>query len=149
LPVPSISLGAQVTTNVESTAIVWGLSLPLPFLDRNQGPIAKASAEAASRSLSLEADLLEAQAAVECARSVLLRRREALASLEGQSEKSMPQLRKMAEDAYRGGRTGILDLLDAFRAQKELRLRTLEQRENVKVAEAALIAAAALDVSSL
>ncbi len=148
-PVPSIALGAQVTHNADSVSAVWGLSVPLPFLDRNQGPIARASAEVESQAMAVEAESAEAHAEVERARGVLLKRREALASLEQQVVDRLPALRKMAEDAYREGRTGILELLDAFRSARELRVQDLQQRESAKLAEAVVISASGLDAPAL
>lgn len=144
-PVPAIALGGVVTQNAGSAAVTWGLSVPLPVLDRNQGPIARASAEVEAQALGLEAEGDEAHAEIDRAARVLVMRREALGKLEREVTLRLPQLRRMAEDAYREGRTGILELLDAFRAMKELQVRHLLQLESAKLAEVGVIAAAGLD----
>src|SRR5262249_30142946 len=120
-------------------------SLPLPLFDHNQGAVAHATAEIEAANLELAAALGEARAEVQRASRVLTKRREALATLEKEVVERMPALRTMAEDAYREGSSSILELLDAFRSLKELKLHHLEALENVAQAEAELISAAALD----
>ena len=139
LPVPAISIGAVVTRDAESVAAMWGLSMPLPIFDRNQGPIAHASAAVQVNALRGEAETAEARAELDRTLAVYVERRAAVASLE-----RMPALRQRAEDAYREGRSSILELLDALRSLKELRLLQLQQRESAKKAEAELMAAAGL-----
>jgi cobalt-zinc-cadmium efflux system outer membrane protein len=51
----------------------------------------------------------------------------------------------MAEDAYREGRDGIRELLDASRSFKDIHLLHVRQLEMTKRAEEDVIAAAGLD----
>jgi cobalt-zinc-cadmium efflux system outer membrane protein len=53
----------------------------------------------------------------------------------------------MAEDAYREGKGGILELLDASRSLKDIQILHVRQLEMTKLAEEDLISAAALDVA--
>jgi len=57
----------------------------------------------------------------------------------------MPTLRRMAEDAYREGRSDILELLDATRSLKDLQMARVKQLEMTRLAEEDVIAAAGLD----
>jgi len=58
-------------------------------------------------------------------------------------------LRRMAEDAYREGRDGILELLDASRSLKDIQLLHVKQLEMTKLAEEDLRAAAGLDAAQI
>jgi len=146
LPVPAVSGGAQTTRDVTGTSAFFGLSVPLPFFDKNQGPIAKASAQLAAADLDLQASLAEVRAEIENAALVLTKRRDAWRAFEGTVSDRLPLLRRMSEDAYREGSADILELLDASRSLKDFQLARVQQLEAVKLAEETLISAAALDV---
>ena len=72
---------------------------------------------------------------------VLAGRRAALASFESNVAGELPELRQMAEDAYRSGQGGIIDLIDAVRSRSDLRLERIELLHEVMAAEAAALAA--------
>jgi cobalt-zinc-cadmium efflux system outer membrane protein len=146
LPIPALAAGAVVTDDVYSTSVYFGLSLPLPLFDRNQGAVARAAAEANADTLALEAEEAEARAEIERAAAVLRERRATLKTLEADVAQRVPELRRMAEDAYREGSGGILELLDAFGSLKDIRLRELQQQEAARLAEDEVIAAAGLDL---
>jgi cobalt-zinc-cadmium efflux system outer membrane protein len=145
LPIPAVSGGAQITNDVAGTSAFFGFSTPLPFFDRNQGPIAKANAQFEADQRAIEAELAESRAEIERAANVLVKRREALTRLEAQVVQRTPLLRQMAEDAYREGSADILELLDAMRSLKDIQLTHVQQLESTKLAEEAVISAAALD----
>jgi cobalt-zinc-cadmium efflux system outer membrane protein len=145
LPVPVLSGGAQLTQDVTGTSAVFGLSLPLPVFDKNQGAIAKAEAQLDADGLALTAELEEAHAEVDRAAKLLRARREALIRLEGGVVQRVPILRQMAEDAYREGSGDILDLLDAMRSQRTIQLSHVQQLESVKLAEETVRAVTGLD----
>jgi cobalt-zinc-cadmium efflux system outer membrane protein len=145
LPVPAVSGGTQLTTDVTGQSAFFGFSMPLPFFDRNQGAIAKANAQVDADQRALEAELAEARADVERVANVLVKRREALTRLESQVVQRTPMLRQMAEDAYREGSADILELLDAMRSLKDIQLTHVPQLESTKLAEEAVVSAAGLD----
>ena len=147
LPVPELSGGALTTREVTGTSAFLGLSLPLPLFDRNRGAIVRATAEIDAASLEMNAEVAEARAEIERTRTVLVSQRKTLDMLEGEVVRKLPDLRRMAEDAYREGRGGILELLDASRSLKELQLLHVRQLEMTKLAEEAVISAAGLDIS--
>ncbi|MDX2169905.1 MAG: TolC family protein [Deltaproteobacteria bacterium] len=149
LPIPALAAGALVTNDVYSTSAYFGLSLPLPLFDRNQGAVARATAEANAETLALQAEEAEARAEIERAAAVLRERRATLATLESDVAQRVPELRRMAEDAYREGSGGILELLDAFGSLKDIRLRELQQQEAARLAEDEVIAAAGLDLPDM
>jgi cobalt-zinc-cadmium efflux system outer membrane protein len=145
LPVPALALGTLLTQNDDSASLFFGFSFPLPVFDRGQGAIARATAEIQAGELAVEAELAESRAELERAQAVYVRHRETLQTIEQQMVERIPTLRRMAEESYRGGTAGILELLDSFQSVKEIRLTHLDQREAVKLAEAELIAAAGLE----
>jgi cobalt-zinc-cadmium efflux system outer membrane protein len=146
LPVPALSAGTQMTQNVNGTSVFFGLSLPLPLFDRNQGGIAKATAQIRADDLALEAELAEARADIERATVVWTKRRAALSELETRVVQRVPQLRRMSEDAYREGGADILELLDAMRSVKDIEIAHVQQLESAKLAEETVVAAAGLDL---
>jgi cobalt-zinc-cadmium efflux system outer membrane protein len=148
LPVPAISGGVQTTRDVTGTSALFGVSVPLPFFDRNQGAIAKATAQVTAADLELEAAQAEVRAQIENSAVVLAKRKEALHTFEGAVTDRVPALRRMAEDAYREGSADILELLDANRSLRDLQVEHVQQIEAVKLAEEALISAASLDVAA-
>lgn len=145
LPVPSLSGGALKTNDVAGTSAVFGFSFPLPLFDRNRGAIARAAADVDAESRALDAEIAEAHAEIERTRATFAARRQTLASMEHDLVDRIPTLRRMAEDAYREGRDGILELLDASRSMKEIQLLHVKQLELSKLAEEAVVAAAGLD----
>jgi outer membrane protein, heavy metal efflux system len=145
LPVPAFSAGTQVTHEVTGTSTFFGFSMPLPLFDRNQGAIAKATAQVRAQDLALEAELAESRADIERATIVLAKRRQALTELETQVVQRVPTLRRMSEDAYREGGADILELLDALRSVKDIEIVHVQQLESAKLAEEVVVAAAGLD----
>jgi cobalt-zinc-cadmium efflux system outer membrane protein len=148
LPVPAVSGGAQLTHDVTGTSALFGLSIPLPFFDRNQGAIAKATAQVNAADLELQAAQAEVRAQIENSALVLAKRKDALRIFEGAVSDRVPVLRRMAEDAYKEGSADILELLDANRSLRDLQVERVQQLEAVKLAEETLISAASLDVAA-
>jgi len=63
---------------------------------------------------------------LERAVEVLKRRRDTLTKFEHDVLDTLPTLQQMAEDAYRLGKTGLLELLDSSRTRTEIKLNHLE-----------------------
>ncbi|HEX4439015.1 MAG TPA: TolC family protein [Thermoanaerobaculia bacterium] len=145
LPVPTLNGGAQLTQDVRGTSAVFGLTLPLPLFDRNQGAVARARAQLDVETRHVQAETARARADLERAAETLAGRRRALGVIETEIEQRAPTLRRMAEDAYREGQAGILELLDATRSLKEIQILRIHQLESTKLAEQDVIAAAGLD----
>jgi cobalt-zinc-cadmium efflux system outer membrane protein len=125
-PVPSLFAGTAFTDNPYGNAVYTGFSVDLPLFDRGQGGMAKASAE--KNTALLKRDLLRASTKQELERavSVLARRRDTLAKFERDVLKPLPTLKQMAEDAYRLGKSGLLELIDSSRSRIEIKLNHLD-----------------------
>ena len=145
LPVPAISGGLQNTSDVAGTSTFVGLSVPLPIFDRGQGALATANAQINLATLAVTAEEATVRAEIMRSANLLKKRRDALDFLEKSVVQRSASLRQMAEAAYREGSGDILDLLDVLRQLKDVQVAHVLQLESTKLAEEALIAAAALD----
>jgi cobalt-zinc-cadmium efflux system outer membrane protein len=124
-PEPVVAGGwkSPVIDNRRESGYVVSVTVPLPLFDRGKADIARAeiarrAAEARAEALTTEVQLRlrgaweETQARL---RAVETYRKRAVAQTE--------DLVRIARSAYEGGEAGILELLDAFRTQREVRLR--------------------------
>jgi len=137
-PVPVIGLGRTWTSEPFGAANFIGLSTEVPLFDTRQGPLSKAQAEL--RAAERRRDALQAEAEVELARllDALAQRRAALERFERNVDLRSPALRQMAEDAYRLGRSTVLELIDAARTRVDARitgidLRTLAVQQELRI----------------
>jgi len=124
---------------------VAGLSLPLPFHNRNQGTVAAAGAEVRVAEAEVAAAEALVRAEVEAAgRDVSLRRAQLTGLLKNSLEHAAESSR-IAQAAYREGGADLLRLLDAERVRIELEVlyyRSLaEYRQSVATLSAAMGAA--------
>ena len=120
IPVPTISLGRAWTNDPFGAANYAGVSVEIPILDSRRGPQARAEAQAIQANLRRQ--LVEAETAANLTRlaQVIGLRRVSLNQFDRESGERIPQLKQMAEDAYRLGRGTILELLDTVRSRYEL-----------------------------
>ncbi len=108
-----------------ANGLVAGLSLPLPVFNKGQGEVARAAAE--QERTAAQAALLERQIrmAITGAWRALRIRLDAQHEYEAEAA-PMADLVRIATLAYQEGEIGILQLLDAYRAQRLAGLRVLE-----------------------
>lgn len=125
-PIPSLTVGTAFTDQPYGNAVFSGLSVDVPLFDRGQGGMARASAGKHAALLKRELLLSSTRQELERAVEVVASRRETLAKFERDVVAPLPTLKQMAEDAYRLGRTGLLELLDSSRSSTEIRLNHLE-----------------------
>jgi len=127
-PVPVLSLGRIWTNEPFGAANFIGLSTEVPLFDSRQGQLSKAQADL--RAAERRREALEAEAEVELARllEALAQRRAALERFERNVDVRSPALRQMAEDAYRLGRSTVLELIDAARTRVDARVTAIDLR---------------------
>jgi cobalt-zinc-cadmium efflux system outer membrane protein len=125
-PVPSLFAGTAFTDNPYGNAIYTGFSVDLPLFDRGQGGMAKAAAEKNATLRKHDLLLASTKQELERAVNVLARRRATLAKFEHDVLQPLPTLKQMAEDAYRLGKSGLLELLDSSRSRIEIKLSHLD-----------------------
>jgi len=135
VPTPTIGLQTFGTHVPNGAAVVAGFSIPLPLFDRNQGAIARARAEQRRAELELAAKNQELAGELDRATRVLAARRDTLARFQAEALQRLAKIRTMAESAYRSGQGGIVELLDAFDAITDAKLRDIELRGAVVDAE--------------
>jgi cobalt-zinc-cadmium efflux system outer membrane protein len=139
LPVPVLSGGVELTQDAQSRSATFGISIPLPILDRNQGAIARAQVREDEAVLERKAIVAETRADLERAVEVAAERRAALAEIDASVSTRLPEMRSMAEAAYREGRGDILELLDAFRSLTATRLARVDAFAGAAHADADLL----------
>lgn len=138
-PVPAIGVGRL--RDGEGRHNIIGVSVTIPLFDRNQGPIARARAEADEQRLRREAVLREAEAELQRAADQYQRRRQLAERYERQAMALLPELRRMAQDAYTLGSGGILEFIDALQAVTERQATYLDLLETALQADQDLQAA--------
>ena len=144
VPDISFSLGYRWMNAAKDSALVAGVAIPLPFVNRNQGPIGaaaelrdKSGKESEHQRIQLVRELIETYhlLAIEQKRATVLRK-----EIYPRAEATFEAVR----EGYRIGRFGYLDLLDAQRTLFEIKEQALEaliayQRTAVQIARIAAL----------
>ncbi|MES2759120.1 MAG: TolC family protein [Pseudomonadota bacterium] len=134
IPDVTVGVGTKTVDNgfASERGTVVALSVPLPVFDRDRPAVAKAAAQA--REAGAEARLQRARLEGELRGlwQQVRQLREAARDYNVQSEQGAADLARIAEASYRGGETGILELLDAYRAVHEAQARALELSWNAR-----------------
>jgi cobalt-zinc-cadmium efflux system outer membrane protein len=148
-PTPTLQVGTTYTDKPYGMTPYFGVSVELPIFDRNQGGVARAEAE--KQAVLKERDWVASRTRVELERAtdLLNRRRAARAKFEQEVLAKLPDLKQMAESAYRLGKGSLLELLDASRSRTEVRLSHLELRQAEVEAELDALKAAGLIVDQV
>ncbi|HEX7481539.1 MAG TPA: TolC family protein [Polyangiales bacterium] len=140
----TVSGGTFLTSDKGSVSAFLGVSAPLPLFNFGGAAIDRAQAGLAQTEAERAAARAEAQAALLGATAVLVARRTALAGYDSAVLQRLPELRKMAEDAYKSGKASLLELLDSVRSNIDVRLQRVDLVSAVMTAEVDVLAAAGL-----
>lgn len=138
VPDPVVTAGlkrADIGQPVTANGSVIGVSVPLPLLNRGQTEIARFSAEQERVSARLQILSQQIRATVEGALRAFHVRQQARDRYRQELADSGPELVRIATVAYQEGEIGILQLLDAYRSQRQAQLRMLEIHLAVKEAQ--------------
>lgn len=137
-PSPVVSGGLKRADTGVATASggVIGLHLGIPLFDTGARQLARWTAEGARIAAERAALDQQVRAEVVWASEALAIRRQAVA--EAGDDAGGAELVATAEVAYREGEIGIVALLDAVRTASRARMRDLERRLDVRLAEIAL-----------
>ncbi|MEZ4398821.1 MAG: TolC family protein [Kofleriaceae bacterium] len=137
IPDLGVVAGAMATDGSGGGAIgvTLGVSLSLPVFDRGQGIAAQA--RAAHQLATAEQQWLgvAVPAQIAGARAALVRLRAQAVQLDAAQLARLAPLLRAAETGYREGEAGIVELLDAYRVARAVRLRELELRRDARLAE--------------
>ena len=140
---PSVGIGVRRLQETRDTALVAGVSVPLPFFDRNQGNVAAAQAEIRSAEARRSAALAEASARINNARTNLTAARARVVALETLAAPQAAEALRLANLSYRAGRLSLLELLDAQEAFAMAQSELIDARLALAEATATLVRAAA------
>lgn len=125
LPTPSIG-ATRVKSRFDGSYTQWGVSVEIPLFDRHQGAIDRARMEAEQAELRWQAANQDAQADLYGALQQLQLKRESVRAYEKDGLAQIEPLKQMANDAYKLGQGGILELIDALGSINDHRLEYLE-----------------------
>jgi cobalt-zinc-cadmium efflux system outer membrane protein len=125
VPDVTASLGVRRFSADGSTALVAGLSVPLPLFDRNRGNISAAQAELTAAEARLRAARLNAEAELSTARfeTGAARSREAAAR---EGEATAAEAYRLTRIAYESGKASLVELTAARRALSDARNQTID-----------------------
>jgi cobalt-zinc-cadmium efflux system outer membrane protein len=115
--VPDLGVGAgpRYFSDTNDVGVVFELSLPLPFFDRNQGGIAEARALRGQADAQRRATELAARSAVATAAEAL---RAAFERARVLRDDLVPGAQRVLDDATRAYRTGAVRYLDVLEARR-------------------------------
>jgi cobalt-zinc-cadmium efflux system outer membrane protein len=138
IPEPVLNAGfkrADVGQNNIANGAVVGVTIPLPVFNKGQADVARYSAERERISARLQILTQRIRAAVEGTVRAFNVRVQSRDRYRQELADSGPELIKIATVAYQEGEIGILQLLDAYRSQRQAQLRMLDIQAAVKEAQ--------------
>lgn len=119
LRTPNMTVGGGYKRDFGSDGVVFGVTVPLPFFNRNQGGVARADAErrqAANRAAATAASvLLDVQQAINTVEVSRAR----VSYIEREYLKNARESRDIVLASYRLGTADLIDFLDAQRAFRD------------------------------
>lgn len=134
LRVPTPSLRAEIDRPPDTPTYRFGVSLPLPLWDRRSGPIAEATAQLNQAEAILKNQEMQIGAAVVGAYGRYQTANEQISAFEQGLIREAEEALKAAEVAYQLGERGILEVLDAQRILRTVRLQFLSARYDRQIA---------------
>ncbi len=135
VPDLTFSLGMLNTAGPSSTDLIGGVSVPLPIFRRGQGTVRAARFSADAARFDVQALETRIPTEVNRAAAVYQQRRLERERFQTAVKERSERLLRIAQSAYREGARGILELVDAYRTNREVRLRDLELRALVEEAQ--------------
>lgn len=127
---PDVTVGVGQKEVDSSTGTEKGLALsfavPLPLFDRGSPRAARLDAQSRVASAEKSLRLATAEADLQGTWQQLQLLREAAMDFRAQSLSASKELSRIAERAYRAGEAGVLELLDAYRAELDAELTALD-----------------------
>ncbi len=136
IPSPKLTAGVRQFRDTDDSALIAGISVPIPVFNRNQGEIARARAEVVRADSEFrQAGLMQAQDLANAWSEWQI------AALEAKSLKQeiVPQAEKafrLAREGYDAGRFPYLEVLDAQRTLFEARAQRVDALTRLHIARA-------------
>lgn len=137
VPDVNVSVGFRRFEDGDTSALVAGVSVPLPLFDRNRGNISAVQAEVTAAEARLNAARLDAEATVRAgtARAAAAETR-LTAAREG--ERAAQEAYRLTRIGYEGGKLSLAELLVARRALTDARVQAIAAASERVSAQAAL-----------
>ncbi len=126
IPDLTLTAGMQHYNDIGEPTAMVGVSLPLPFFDRNQGGRAEAMIRMRQAQDELRSAEIEAKNAVHAIHTALLGARAEIDTLREQVLPGAEEVFRVATAAYKAGKFGLLEVLDAQRILFDTRGRHLQ-----------------------
>lgn len=140
---PLVGIGVRRYEDTGDTALVAGVSLPIPLFDRNRGNVDAARARIRSADARREAAIAQAAARIGNARISLVAAQARVTALESIATPQAGEALRLAELSYREGRLSLVELLDAQEAFAAAQSELIDARLALAEANATLARAAA------
>jgi cobalt-zinc-cadmium efflux system outer membrane protein len=143
IPEPTVSAGLKradlgaggpMPRNMAMGPVV-GITLPLPLVNKGQAEVARYAGEQERVAARMQALARQIQAAVEANAEALRIRMRVREEFAKELAGTGPELIRIATVAYQEGEIGILQLLDAYRADRGAQLKLLEIQAAVREAQ--------------
>ena len=131
-PAPVVRAGA--VRDPQANELRIGVSIPLPLWNRREGPIGEAVAGLQQANAALDLRRIELFAAVDAAVSRYRVATQQIAAFEGGLLRQAEAALRVAEAAFRFGERGFIDVLDAQRVLRSVRLDFLAARFELQAA---------------
>ena len=125
VPDVTVSAGVRRFSGDDSTALVAGVSLPIPVFDQNRGNITAAQGELQAAEARLNAARFDAEADIHTAR-FQLGAAQSRADAAGQGETSAAEAFRLTRIAYESGKAPLVELINARRSLAEVRDQTIQ-----------------------
>jgi cobalt-zinc-cadmium efflux system outer membrane protein len=119
---PQPSVRAEIDRPPDTPTYRFGVEIPLPFWNRREGPIAEAAAEIKQRQALAQSRQVELLAGLENAYGRYQAAVQQLQAYEQGILRAADEAVRAAETAYQLGERGIVEVLDAQRALRTVRL---------------------------
>jgi len=126
IPDPSISIGIKRFRETETSAMVAGISFPLPLFNRNSGAVAEAESRLSKAEQEQKAALLKVQASLIEAYAALSSSFVEATTLNTSILPGLQTAFDAIQEGYRYGKFSYLDLLDAQRSLSESKKQFIE-----------------------
>jgi cobalt-zinc-cadmium efflux system outer membrane protein len=125
-PVVAGGLKTPVIENNREAGYVLSVTVPLPLFDRGKADMTRAEIAQRAAQARAEAITIEVQLRLKGTWEETQVRIRAAQTYQNRAVTETLDLVRIARTAYEGGEVGILELLDAYRTQREVRLRMQE-----------------------
>jgi cobalt-zinc-cadmium efflux system outer membrane protein len=119
LRTPNVTVGGGYQNNFGSNAVVFGITLPLPFFNQNQGGIARAVAERRAADARADATTILVRLDVQRALNSVDTNRARVQYIEQEYLTNAQESRDIVLESYRLGVADLIDFLDAQRAFRD------------------------------